>query len=82
MAFEAITFINGKTLITAEAIRHIETQYDEAVAYINQNLRQANNKELRAQVAASAPAGATGRFYFNSTDGKMYGYNGTSWGAW
>ena len=82
MAFEPITFVNGETLITAARLRHIDSQYDEAAAYINQNLRQANNKALRAQVAASAPAGATGRFYFNSTDGKMYGYNGTSWGAW
>jgi|GEM_PF-6026663 len=82
MAFEPITFVNGETLITAARLRHIDSQYDEAAAYINQNMRQANNKALRAQVAASAPTGAAGRFYFNSTDGKMYGHDGVSWGAW
>jgi len=82
MAFTPITFANWETLITPARLRHIETQYDKAADYIDQNMRQATNKALRAQVATSAPAGATGRFYFNSSDGKIYGYNGTNWEEW
>lgn len=81
MAYEKINW-DGTIMLTPAKLRHMETQYEKAAAYINSNMRQANNKALRAEVAASAPTGAGGRFYFNSTDGKMYGHDGTSWGAW
>ena len=81
MAYEKINW-DGTIMPTPAQLRHMETQYDEAAAFINQNMRQANNKALRAEIATSAPSGTEGRFYFNSTDGKMYGHDGTSWGAW
>ena len=82
MAFEPITFENGVTPITAQTIRHVETQYDKAAAYISTVVRQSNTSELRAEVRSSAPSGAQGRFYFNTANGKMQGSDGTSWGDW
>lgn len=72
---------NGTIMLTPDRLRHMETQYEEAAAYIDQNLRQTNNKELRAEVVGVEPEGEEGRFYFDLAEGKMFGY-GAGWEAW
>ncbi len=60
-------------------LNNIETQYDEAVI-VADDLRKDNSKELRAHVAAIAPAGAiAGQIYLNSGDKILYFYDGANW---
>ena len=60
-------------------LNKMETQYDEAIADAIA-LRADNTKELKVQVAASAPAGGVaGQLYFNSAESQVYYHNGTDW---
>jgi hypothetical protein len=75
--YNKTTWINATTLITPALLKKLETQYDEAVAELDTIVRLANT-ELLVQVAASAPAGADGKLYFDSTTGKFNYYNGSA----
>lgn len=75
--YNKTTWINATTLITPALLNHLETQYDEAVAELDTIVRLANT-ELLVQTAASAPAGADGKLYFDSTTGKFNYYNGSA----
>lgn len=77
MAYVKQVWVNATTLITTDLLNHLETQYDEAVLQNDTIVRLANT-ELLVEVAASAPAGANGKLYFNSTTGKFNYYNGTA----
>lgn len=47
---------------------------------VSLNLNGNEIQNVRAHVLANAPASpASGQFYFNSTDHKLYYYNGTEW---
>ncbi|MGI5840154.1 MAG: hypothetical protein ACOX8W_10915 [bacterium] len=73
------TVWTSETDITPARLDHLETQYDEAVAYIDANLRTDTSKELRVQVAAAAPVHAAGKIYYNSTTGVFAGSDGSAW---
>ena len=75
--YNKTTWVNATTLITVDKLNNLETQYDEAVAQNDTIVRLANT-DLLVQVAASAPAGATAKLYFNSTTGKFNYHNGTA----
>ena len=64
----------GTTLITPARLRKLETQHEKLLV----DARVAN-EPLLAEIASSAPTGETAMIYVNSTDNKLYGYNGTSW---
>ena len=77
MSYEKHSWTSQKTandLVTPARLRNIETQYEKALVDA-----RVNNTQLDVQVASSAASGATAMVYFNSTDNKLYGYNGTSW---
>lgn len=68
---------------------NMETQYDEAVAYadtrygdlqtVASDWRNSGNV-IYTETRAAAPATpSTGQVYFNTTDNRYYGYNGTVW---
>ncbi|MGI5840530.1 MAG: hypothetical protein ACOX8W_12945 [bacterium] len=73
------TVWTSETDITPARLDHLETQYDEAVAYTDAHLRSDTSLELRAEVAAAAPIHAVGRIYFNSTTGIFAGSDGSAW---
>lgn len=75
--YNKTNWINSTTLITPDRLNNLEKQYDEAVAELDTIVRLANT-ELLVQVAASAPAGADGKLYFDSTTGKFNYYNGSA----
>ena len=77
MAYVKQTWVNATTLITPALLNHLETQYDQVVLENDALVRLANT-ELLVEVAASAPAGATAKLYFNSTTGKFNYHNGTA----
>lgn len=78
MSYTKTSWTSG-TDITPALLDHLETQYDEAVTYIDASLRTEVAKEFRVEVAASAPAHAVGRIYFNSTTGIFAGSDGSAW---
>ena len=73
MSYEKTTWASD-VLITPRALRNLETQHEKALVDA-----RVNNTQLDAQVASSAPTGEQAMIYVNSTDDKLYGYNGTSW---
>lgn len=76
MPFTPIVWIDGSVLITPARLRHMETQHEQAVADGTSTVRDDNTSPLKPGINASEPSGETGLMYYNSTDGKMYGYNG------
>lgn len=77
MAYVKQTWVNETTLITPTLLNHLETQFDQAILQLDTVVRLANT-DLLVEVAASAPAGANGKLYFNSTTGKFNYYNGSA----
>jgi len=68
-----------ETLITARRMRVMETQYEQAVADAGTSTRSSTT-EIRSEIRTGNPATPNiGRFYYNSTTGKMVGWNGTTW---
>lgn len=81
MSFTPITFVNGETLITPAKLRHIETQIDE-IETDTSDLRTRSGSSLMAEKLATEPTSNDARIYFNTTTGKMNGYDGIVWGEW
>ena len=67
------------TLVTPARMRHMETQHEQAVADGSPIIRSSSNEGLAAETVSAAPAGQDARIYYNTTDNKMYGYNGNEW---
>lgn len=78
MAYTKTTWA-ADTDITPALLDHAEGQYDEAVNYIDANLRLDTSLELRSEVAAAAPAHAAGRLYYDSVAGEYYVSDGSTW---
>ena len=78
MAFTPINW-DENTLITPERLRHMEQQYQAAIDEASEQVRVDDESPLVVEVADEEPAGNTGRLYFNSTDGMIYGYDGDYW---
>jgi hypothetical protein len=56
--------------------------YTNSATTATERLRIKTNGQVRYIPLASAPSGAeAGDVYYNSTDNKHYGYNGTTWNA-
>ncbi len=79
MSFEPITWINDETLITPARLRHMETQYEEAIAETAGPMRTDTSETLTAEKLATEPTGAEARIYFNTTTGQLWGHDGTAW---
>lgn len=83
--FVPITIINDNppttegTLITPHELRHFETQYERAIEDSAAPMRTSTTETLRAQLLTSQPTGATGRIYYNTSTGQLWGYDGTAW---
>ncbi len=73
MGYEKIIW-DYDVLITPGRLRHMETQYEEAVKYINFYFRFHPNREIRAQT--SQPTPEIGRVY---TGDRLYGWDGEKW---
>jgi len=65
----------GGTLITPARLRNLETQHEKAVV----DARVASANPLKVHIVSSLPAGSAGQICLSS-DNKLYGHNGTSWG--
>lgn len=78
MPFTPILFDNN-TKITPKRLRHIETQAEQAISDIGTSIREDSTRPIKSESLSSEPTGNTARIYFNSSDNKMYGYNGTEW---
>ena len=68
------------TLLTPARFNHMETQYDEVIAYWQTNsFRVLDDEELVVEVLVAEPSQAEGRIYFNSVDEKLYVSDGSSY---
>lgn len=68
------------TLLTPARFRHMETQYDEVLAYwVTNSFRIATSAEFRPEILSSAPAHASARNYLNSTDTHIHVSDGSAW---
>ena len=80
MPFTPIVIINDDppttegTLITPAILRHFETQYEQAIADSSGPMRTDTSETLKAELLTTQPAGATGRIYFNTTTGQLWGF--------
>ncbi len=81
MTYEPIQW-QSTTLLSAPRFRHMETQYEEAAAYIDANLRLNTALEFRVETTAAEPAGHAGRVIFDTTAGLFKGYDGSTWVRW
>lgn len=85
MPFTPITIINDDpptttgTLVTPATLRHFETQYEQSIADASIPMRTDTTETLKAELLATQPAGGTGRIYYNTSTGQLWGYDGTAW---
>lgn len=77
MAYIKNTWADGD-VVTTRKLNALEKQYEEAVEYIDANLRKGVDLPLIVESAASAPTATAGRIYFNTTTSKLYFGNGVS----
>ena len=77
MAYVKNTWLTGDFPTTTKLL-HLETQYDDAKAYIDANLRKGTALPLIVENAASAPTATAARLYFDTTTSKLYFANGTA----
>ena len=71
--------VESTTLITPALLRRIESQIDAGLAFANTNIRQDDASPLKTEIRASNPANTVGVVYFNTTTGKMRGFDGIAW---
>ena len=79
MSFEPIAWVNDEILITPARLRHMETQYEEAIDETAGPMRTDTTEPLTAEKLATEPTGAEARIYFNTDTGQLWGYDGASW---
>lgn len=80
MAYVKNNWLTGDIPTTTKLL-HLETQYDDAKAYIDANLRKGTVLPLIVENAASAPTATAARLYFDTVTLKFYVANGTSFAA-
>ena len=68
--------VTADTLITPSLLRYFETQYDLALQFAQDNIRQNSTEPITPQIEAVEPVGAEGNIYFNSVTGLLYFYDG------
>ena len=70
MPYTKIDFTETTPMNTAN-LDHVETQYDEALADVGDNMAD-STKPLNARVVNTFPALSAGQIFYNSGTGKFY----------
>ena len=70
MPYTKIDFTETTPMNTAN-LDHVETQYDEAMADVGDNMAD-STEQLNARVVNTFPALSAGQIFFNTNTGKFY----------